>query len=137
MKFKRLLAGAMTFVFSLSMIHVGVSAEEFTEKATDEKEKITVVLKEEDVKEASEKEDVAKAETTEESTAKKVLVKVANGAKTAVFAVGNLGLSGIKRIFGLIKSAVEWIAVGACLVVGYELSDNFIIEPIKKGLNNM
>lgn len=52
MKFKRLLAGAMTFVFSLSMIHVGVSAEEIAEKVADEKEKITVVLKREDADES-------------------------------------------------------------------------------------
>lgn len=52
MKFKRLLAGVMAFVFSLSMIHVGVSAEEIIEKTTDEKGKITVVLKREDADES-------------------------------------------------------------------------------------
>lgn len=132
MKFKRLLAGVMAFAFSLGMVHINVGAEEIAEKVADEKEKITVVLNEKDVKEVTEKEDVANAEATEESTAKKVLIKVLNSTKTVMFAGASLSWSGIKRIFGLIKSGVEWIAVGACLAVGYELGDNFIIKPIKE-----
>ena len=117
MKFKRLFAGIMTFVFSLSMAHSNVCAEEITEKVADKKEKITVVLKE-DAKEVDKKEDVTNEEATKESTAKKVLLKIANGAKTVAVGAGNLGLSGIKKVLDLAKTGVEYVAIGFCMMIG-------------------
>ena len=114
MKFKRLFAGIMTFVFSLSMAHIKVSAGEIVEKVADEKEKITIVLEED----AKGKEDVTNEEATEESTAKKVLVKIANGAKTVAVGAGKLGLSGIKKVLDLAKTGVEYVAIGFCMMIG-------------------
>lgn len=78
MRFKRLLAGVMAFVFSLNMSHINVNAEEKSGKIIDEKEKAVIVLK---------KEDITKDESIDESTAKKFFVKAADGtvyiAKTA------------------------------------------------------
>ena len=67
MRFKRLLAGVMAFVFSLNMSHINVNAEEKSGKIIGEKEKTAIVLK---------KEDITKGEAIDESTAKKFFKQI-------------------------------------------------------------
>ena len=119
MRFKRLLAGVMAFVFSLNMSHINVNAEEKSGKIIGEKEKTAIVLK---------KEDITKDESIDESTAKKVLMKAANITKKVVSFGSDLGLSVIKKIPIIIISLIKYMAVGWCIVCGGVLCWVFVGE---------
>lgn len=84
MKFKRIMASFLAGVFSLSMMHVNVSAQNSAEKASAEEKNIVVVVKEEEFK--------------KESTAKKVLVKAADGTLYVAKLVGSGALSTLKTV---------------------------------------
>ena len=104
MKFKRIMASFLAGVFSLSMMHVNVSAQNSAEKASAEEKNIVVVVKEE--------------ESKKESTAKKVLVKAADGTLYVAKLVGSGALSTLKTVGNCALFPIREFLKGALMLLG-------------------
>lgn len=122
MKAKRIIASFLSGVFSLSMMHVNVGAQNSAEKVPVKEESIVVVAKEE--------------ETTKESTAKKFLLKIANGATILATGTTTLSLLGIKKTLNLIKTGVEYVAIGFCMMIGANIYIKISRYYFRSNMNN-
>ena len=126
MKIKRLLAGAMTFVFSLSMVHINVNAEEISKENSNE-ENVIIVKAEDGAEEAS-----------ESGILTKILMLVGKGAVSVVKIAGygvfyvikipcKLVFWMLKELFVRILASVIIIGVGVGFAY-YKLKDSEIIK---------
>ena len=101
MKLKKVLAGVMAVVFSLSLVQFNVNAEENTEEVSTES---VVVVKNEEV--------------AERGTAKEVVTKNTEVSVKWTSSIVGLAVSGIKSLLNLAGVGIKYMAIGACMSVG-------------------